>query len=52
VPWTAAEDELVRTLPGKEVARMTGRTLTAVYSRRLVLGLPDGRTRAARGATR
>jgi hypothetical protein len=48
MPWTAAEDELVRALPGKEVARMTGRTLAAVYSRRTALGLPDGRTRAAR----
>jgi hypothetical protein len=42
-PWTDAEDELLRTLPPAEVARRTGRTLTAVYGRRAVLGLPDGR---------
>jgi hypothetical protein len=42
-PWTEEEDELLRALPPPEVARQTGRTLTAVYSRRLVLGLPDGR---------
>jgi hypothetical protein len=52
VPWTAAEDELVRTRRPKDVARVTGRTLTAVYSRRAALRLEDGRTRAARGATR
>jgi hypothetical protein len=51
-PWTPEEDELVRTLPAKEVGRRTGRTLTAVYSRRIALGLPDDRTRAARGARR
>jgi hypothetical protein len=40
--WTAAEDELVRTLPPKEAAEQTGRTLSAVYQRRhqLSLGLP------------
>ena len=47
VPWTAAEDEAVRTLPAPEAAKATGRTLTAVYSRRLTLGLPDGRRRRA-----
>jgi hypothetical protein len=33
-PWTAAEDDLVRTLPPAEVAQRTGRTLAAVYTRR------------------
>jgi hypothetical protein len=51
-PWTAEEDELLRALPAKEVVRRTGRTLAAVYARRTALGLPDGRTRAARGTTR
>jgi hypothetical protein len=41
--WTTEEDELLRTLPAQEVARRTGRSLTAVYSRRRKLGLPDGR---------
>jgi hypothetical protein len=49
-PWTAEEGELMRSLPAREVAERTGRTLTAVYSRRDALGLPDGRSRAARGA--
>jgi hypothetical protein len=44
-PWTAEEDELVRTLPAKEVARRTGRTLKAVYGRLLDLGMTDGRRR-------
>ena len=42
--WTAAEDELVRTLPPPEVARQTNRSLDAVYYRRRRLGVPDGRT--------
>jgi hypothetical protein len=37
--WTAAEDDLVRTLPAKEAAQRTGRTLAAVYQRRHVLGV-------------
>jgi hypothetical protein len=37
VPWTAAEDQLVRTLPPAEAARRTGRTLLAVYARRHIL---------------
>jgi hypothetical protein len=45
VQWTAAEDELVRTLPTAEVARRTGRSLQAVYARRSRLQLPDGRRR-------
>jgi hypothetical protein len=45
-PWTPAEDELVRTLPPAEVARRTGRTPGAVYQRRRILGVSDGRRRA------
>jgi NUMOD3 motif len=41
--WTAEEDELLRSLPAREVVQRTGRTLTAVYNRRIDLGLPDGR---------
>jgi hypothetical protein len=37
--WTEPEDELVRALPPIEAAGRTGRTLKAVYSRRLVLGV-------------
>jgi len=51
-PWTAEEDRLLRTLPAMEVALRTGRTLTAVYSRRTVLGMPDGRTRPGSVAER
>jgi hypothetical protein len=49
--WEAWEDAAVRTLPAAEAARRTGRTLTAVYSRRRVLEMPDGRTgwKATRG---
>jgi hypothetical protein len=43
--WGAWEDEAVRTLPAAEAARRTGRTLTAVYSRRRALEMPDGRRR-------
>jgi hypothetical protein len=43
VVWTEQEDELVRSLPAAEAARRTGRTLGAVWARRRVLGLPDGR---------
>jgi hypothetical protein len=39
------EDELVRTVPAKELVQRTGRTLRAVYDRRLELGMPDGRRR-------
>jgi hypothetical protein len=45
--WLSEEDELVRTLPPQEAAERTGRTLRAVYERRNVLRMPDGR-RAAR----
>jgi hypothetical protein len=50
-PWTDDEDELLRTLPAPEVARRTGRTLAAVYSRRARLEVPDGwwRTGGRRG---
>jgi hypothetical protein len=41
--WTVEEDELVRTLPVEEVVKRTGRCLTAVYTRRNRLGVPDGR---------
>jgi hypothetical protein len=41
--WTAEEDELVRTLPPKDAAKATGRTLIAVDSRRRVLKVTDGR---------
>jgi hypothetical protein len=40
--WTAAEDELVRTLPPHEVARRTGRSVAAVYTRKNTLGGIDG----------
>ena len=43
-PRTAEEDESVRTMRPAEAVQKTGRTLTAVYARRRVLGLPDGRS--------
>jgi Ni/Co efflux regulator RcnB len=45
VPWTAKEDQLLRKLPARDVAKRTGRTLTAVYARRNLLKVPDGRRR-------
>lgn len=36
-PWTAEEDAIVMTLPASEVAKRTGRTMRAVYSRRSAL---------------
>jgi hypothetical protein len=42
-PWSAEEDDLVRTLPPAEVVAGTGRTLQAVYFRRGLLGLTGGR---------
>jgi hypothetical protein len=45
VLWTQEDDELVRTLPVREVARRTGRSLQAVYARRSLLQVPDGRRR-------
>ena len=44
-PWSAQDDELIRTLPAKAAAERTGRTLAAVYNRRNVLRLPDARRR-------
>jgi hypothetical protein len=41
--WTAAEEALVRSLPPAEAARRTARPLRAVYHRRYLLGVPDGR---------
>jgi hypothetical protein len=41
--WTAAEDDLVRTLPAAEAARRTGRPMRAVYWRRHLLRAPDAR---------
>jgi hypothetical protein len=37
--WSAAEDELVRTMTPQEAARRTGRTVVAVWSRRAKLGV-------------
>jgi hypothetical protein len=45
VVWEPEEDALVRSLPAAEAARRTGRTLGAVWKRRRVLGLLDGRRR-------
>lgn len=42
-PWTAEEDEALRTLPMAEVVKVTGRTLIAGRARRRLLQLPDGR---------
>jgi hypothetical protein len=39
--WTAAEDHQVRTLPPRDAAAATGRTLNAVYARRRELNRPD-----------
>ena len=45
IPWTQAEDELVRTLSAEEAVSRTGRSLQAVYARRSLLQVPDGRRR-------
>jgi hypothetical protein len=42
-PWTKQEDALIRALRPQEVKERTGRTLDAIWSRRRLLGLPDGR---------
>jgi hypothetical protein len=39
VPWTPAEDELVRALPPAAAAARAGRSLPAVYQRRRYLGV-------------
>ena len=41
--WTAYEDQAVRTQRPVDAAAVTGRTLQAVYDRRLTLALPDRR---------
>ena len=46
--WKREEDELLTRLSLSEVARLTGRTLTAVRKRRRLLGLPDGRLATSR----
>jgi hypothetical protein len=42
--WTDTEDALVQTLAPVEAARQTGRTLKAVYARRMALGVAGRRT--------
>src|SRR5262249_62171789 len=42
-PWTAREDEAVRTKTPTEAVKATGRALAAVYSRRGGPGPSDGR---------
>jgi hypothetical protein len=44
-PWTSKEDALLEKLRTDEIVARTGRTKAAVYLRRRVLGLPDGRRR-------
>jgi hypothetical protein len=46
--WKRTDDELLTRLSVAEVARLTGRTLTAVRKRRRLLGLPDGRLAATK----
>jgi len=47
--WSAEEDALVRELPASDVVNRTGRTLSAVYTRRHQMGLKEGRTTRWRG---
>ena len=47
-PWTAEEDALVWSLPAAQVAEQTKRTLSAVYTRRYELNVPDGRRRTGK----
>src|SRR5262249_43538280 len=42
-PWSAEQDELLRTLPPDGPARRTGRRRHAVSARRRELRVPDGR---------
>ena len=49
VVWTEREDELVRSLPAAEAARRTGRPIGAVWARRRVLRVPDGRRKENKG---
>ena len=44
-PWTPEEDALLPKHSAAEIAKRTGRTLSAVYCRRSQLGLSDGRRR-------
>lgn len=45
-PWSATEDALVRRkLSAKEIAKRTGRTLSAVWSRRQALGVQQRRAK-------
>jgi len=44
-PWTAAEDESIRTLPPDVAARKVGRTVRAVHQRRYTLAATDSRRR-------
>ena len=46
--WTEHDDQFCRTLAPGEVVTVTGRSLSAVYSRRHLLALPDRRTEAYR----
>lgn len=47
-PWMAWEDAAVRELSPAEAAKKTGRTRSAINSRRFVLQVPDGRRRRQR----
>ncbi len=49
--WSAAEDELVRTLPPEHVVEQTGRTVQAVWFRRRTLGV-TGTNGSARATAR
>lgn len=42
--WSPREDQLLRTLRPADAARRTKRSLSAVYGRRNLLGISDGRT--------
>lgn len=44
-PWTAAEDEIVRTFTVKEAARATGRSTNRILQRRAELGITKPRAR-------
>jgi hypothetical protein len=52
IVWKAADDQLLGAVTMSEVARLTGRTVTAVRKRRRALGLPDGRLAAQRAQLR
>jgi hypothetical protein len=41
--WTVKDDQIVREHPANVAARLLERSLKSVYSRRVRLGLPDGR---------